>query len=293
MLNTLLIINPTAGKVQERNITDSLCQLLNNLGKIDVFLTTARGDAEVAAKDAVSKGTKRVIAVGGDGTLNEVVNGLAASDVQLGIIPLGTANVLARELVIPVNDIDGAVEVINNGNERRIDLGRAGDRFFAAMAGFGIDAAVVHSVVPEIKKLIGPGAYVIAGAESLLKEQPARFHIALDGKAIEVEAYAVLVANSAKYAYGVKVASHASVDDGMLDVMVFGRTSPAKIGLLHQAVKVLLSTHTSDPNIRYYRAKQVVVKSEPDVLMQLDGDEAGRTPITVEIVPKCLCVLVP
>lgn len=260
---------------------------------MEVFVTSSRGDAERAARRAVGEGFGRLVVAGGDGTVNEVVNGLAGSEVEMGIAALGTANVLARELKLPINDARAAAAVIVAGRPRRIDLGFTGSRYFAAMAGFGFDAAVVRNVVPRIKNMIGVAAYGIAIAKELVAHRPAHFTLEIDGQVVAMEASIVLIANSASYAYGIKVAAQASVDDGLLDVMIFEKARLARVALLRQAYRVLVRTHLGDPNIRHFRARRVRVEAEPAALIQVNGEEAGATPAVVEVVPGALTVIVP
>jgi len=290
---TLLIVNPISGHGRGKRAITAVSNELGGSGPVDIVVTAGAGDAERAAASAVEAGYQRVVAAGGDGTVNEVVNGLAGSDTEMGIIPVGTANVLARELRLPVRDVRAAAAVVKAGVARRIDLGRAGSRYFAAMAGFGLDASVVRRIHPRVKGLIGVAAYGFAIAGALVKEKPARFTLDLDGERVETEAFIVIVANSARYAYGIEVAPHASLDDGKLDVIIFQTDRPKKLALLHQAYRVLAGSHMRDPNIRYLNARHVKVDAEPRVLAQFDGDLAGATPMEIEIAPKSLIVIAP
>jgi YegS/Rv2252/BmrU family lipid kinase len=292
MTHSLLIINPTSARGKAGAAREAVVRELEKAGPVDVVVSSAPGEAEKDARRAAEGAYRRVIAAGGDGTINEVVNGLAGSDVELGIIALGTGNVLARELGLPIHDIPSAAAVIRTGLIRRIDLARADSRYYAAMAGFGFDAAVVDRIVPRIKDFIGAGAYAFAIARELMSHKPARFSLDLDGEALETEASVVVVANSASYAYGIKVAPRASLDDGWLDVIIFEKAKPVKLALVHQALRVVMRTHMSDPNIRFLRARRVRVETEPSVLVQLDGDVAGATPTQIEVVPKSLSVIV-
>lgn len=289
MPHTLLIINPTAGGGRAK----AACDVFERADHTDTVVTESKGDAEQIARNAAQTGYERVVAAGGDGTINEVANGLAGSDTAVGILPLGTANVLARELGIPISDVKSAVDIVNQGNIRSIDLGRADSRYFVAMAGLGFDAAVVHRVVPRMKKLVGVGAYGLAVARELARLKPARFLMDIDGEQVETDASVVIISNSASYAYGIKVATDALLDDGLLDVMIFGITEQARLGLLRQALRVLLHTHLADPNILCLKARKISVRAEPDVFVQLDGDESGRTPVAIENVSKALKVIVP
>ncbi len=174
MARALLILNTAAGRAA--GLSDPIRELrehLSPIGKLDIMASDSMAEIGSAAREAVSADVDIVIVAGGDGTVNEVVNALACSNVIMGLVPLGTANVLARELAIPIDDISSACSIAISGKDRRIDLGCASGRYFAAMAGFGFDAAVVHSLDLRAKKVIGVGAYAIAVSRELAKLKPA------------------------------------------------------------------------------------------------------------------------
>jgi YegS/Rv2252/BmrU family lipid kinase len=294
MARALLVINSSAGRVSGlKNPIDDLYTCLSPVGELDAAISESIEELGSVAREAVRAEFDIVIAAGGDGTINEIVNAAACSSVTIGIIPLGTANVIARELNIPIDDIPAACSVVVSGASRRIDLGCASGRWFAAMAGFGFDAAVVHSVDQRAKKVIGVGAYAIAVTKELAKLRPVRYSLYLDDSLIETEASVILVSNSACYAYGIKVAADAKIDDGLLDVVIFEKSKLNRIGFLWQSALVLMGARAADFGVKTFRAKKVVVRSVPNVLMHLDGDEWGSTPADVEIVPCALTVKVP
>ncbi len=289
----MFIVNPTARGGKAGGTVDRLRREFQDYNHLDIIVTNYKGDAESAAKSAVLGNYQYAVAVGGDGTINEVVNGLAGSDVTLGVIACGTANVLARELRLPINDISHAAAVIRQGHQREIDLGRLDSRYFAAMAGIGFDAAVLHRLVPKTKRWFGLGAYGMAIAGELANLKPSRFFIEVDGSSIETDAFIVLIANSASYAYGVKVASDAVIDDGWLDLIIFERAEPHALALLHQALRVIVHTHLRDPNICSLKGRSIKVEANPDVFTQVDGELTGKTPVMVEVIPKGMNVVVP
>mgnify|MGYP000168033571 CR=1 FL=1 len=294
MAHALLVINSAAGRASGlKKPVDYLYAHLSSIGELDAEVFDSIEELGRAARQAAGAGFDIVIAAGGDGTINEVVNSTACSSVTVGIIPLGTANVIARELDIPIGDIPAACSIVVSGGSRRIDLGRASGRWFAAMAGFGFDAAVVHSVDRRTKRAIGVGAYAAAVAKELAKLKPACYSLDLDGSLIETEASVVLAANSACYAYGVKVAADAEIDDGLLDIVVFEKSKLNRVGFLCQSALVLMGVRAADFGVKTFRVKELEVRSSPNVLMQLDGDEWGSTPAKVEVVPRALTVKVP
>jgi len=291
---SLLIINPISGQGWARASRDRIVKRLSEMGPLDVVETHAAGDANLAATKAIEHGIGRIIVGGGDGTINEVINAIAGADVELGIMPLGTANVLARELAIPLEDVEKACDVIAAGNVRRMDLARAGDRYFALMAGIGFDAAVVDRVDRDLKDLLGPAAYGVASMTELLLHKGKRFKLTMDGIPYETAASLVVVANVASYAMRIRVATNAACDDGLLDICVFESGEAQRATLLSQALKLILTgSNEGDHTIRCFRAANVIVESEPEALVQVDGDLVGQTPTEIQVAPGALRVLAP
>jgi diacylglycerol kinase (ATP) len=301
LMNALLIFNPAAGQGRPEETLTAIRHIFGAVAR-DVVVTGGPGDATVAARRAARlPGVyDAVLVAGGDGTLNEVINGLLldAPDgrvpLPIGLIPQGTRNVLARDLGIPRNDLTAQAAVVSQGRTRDLDLGRAGGRYFSLVAGFGFDAAVVREVALPIKDLIGPAAYAFATLGALAKYQSTRFRLTLDGQCLESEAFLVLVANVSSYGFSkVRPAPFAAPDDGWLDICVFEKAPMDKVGFVTQIAAVIARRHLRDPRVRYYRARRVEVESDPPVQAQLDGDVVGRTPQVIEIAPRVLTVFVP
>jgi YegS/Rv2252/BmrU family lipid kinase len=295
-MKALLIVNPTSGHGPSGGGVASLQQDLREF-VAETVETQNRGEAEELARSAAARGFDAVLVAGGDGTVNEAVNGLVtdgSAALPLGIIPVGTQNVLAHELGIRSAYTESIVELLRAGRSRRIDLGRAGGRCFSLMAGFGFDASVVRDVEPTVKDLIGPAAYALAALHMLLKYKSTSVKLRLDGQDVTTEAFLVVIANAASYAWHqVHLAPFASLDDGWLDVCVFERAPLPRVGFVTQLAAVLTRRHLKDPRVRYYRARRIEVSSDPPVQGQLDGDTYSETPLTVEVLPKALTVLVP
>ena len=299
-MNALLIINPAAGQGRSHA---ALAGVHDALGSVvsETFVTQGPGDAEMAARRAVEEGIfDAVVVAGGDGTINEVVNGLMAGHdaghalLPLGFVPLGTQNVLSHELKIPKGDMASFATLLRVGKTHQIDLGRIGDRYFALMAGFGFDAAVVRDVVLPVKELIGPAAYALATLRALTNYQSTAVCLQLDGEEVTSEAFAVIVANASSYAYRqIKMTPFASLDDGWLDICVFERAPLDRVGFVTQIMALLARRHLRDPRVRYYRARRIKISSDPPIQGQIDGDMFRETPVTIEVAPKALTVFVP
>jgi len=310
-MNSLLIVNPAAGQGKPQEALDGMRAALSPvLGGVSV--TQKAGDAERAARDAAGQGFDAVLVAGGDGTVNEVINGLltapgSAKPLPLGLVPLGTQNVLASELGLSAtDDLSFTAAMLRAGKTRRLDAGKAGERYFVLMAGFGFDAVVVREVLRPVKELIGPAAYALATLGALAKYRSTAISLTLDGEEIRSEAFLVVIANAASYAYRqIKLALFAEPDDGWLDVCVFERPNMDsrlhramnrgldRVGFASQMVSVLARRHLRDPSVRYYRARTIALTSVPPISGQLDGETFGETPVTIRIVPHALSVFVP
>lgn len=299
-VRALLIINPVAGHGRPQEALAAVGSAFMPLVG-ETLITQTRGDAEAAARRAArDRGFDAVLVAGGDGTINEAVNGLLAGTepdapgLPLGLIPLGTQNVLAHELALPRDDLVALARVFRAGRTRTVDVGRVGERYFSLMAGFGFDAAVVRDVVLPVKELIGPAAYALATMSALAGYRSTSVRLSLDGETIASEAYLIVVANASSYALRhVKLAPFAAIDDGWLDVCVFERAPLDKVGFVTQIMAMLARRHLRDPRVRYYRARRIGIVSDPPIQGQLDGDMFGVTPLTLEVVPKALTLFVP
>lgn len=299
-MKALLIVNPAAGQGKPEA---ALGELQAALGPLlgELYLTQKAGDAESAARGAAERGFDAVLVAGGDGTVNEAVNGLlsAPKTLPLGLVPLGTQNVLAHELGFDAGaDLFALEALLRVGTTRRLDVGRltwgTQSRYFVLMAGFGFDAVVVRDVLRSLKGLVGPAAYALSTLGALAKYRSTAITLTLDGEEIHSEAFLVVIANAASYGDKlIKLAPFAAPDDGWLDVCVFERPRLDRVGFATQMVAVLARRHLRDPSVRYYRAKTIMLSSDPPISGQLDGEMFGATPITITILPSALTVFVP
>jgi len=237
-----------------------------------------------------SPNTARVVAAGGDGTIHAVLPALQGSEFPLAILPVGSVNVLARELKIPLK-FEEACDVVAAGERRRIDLGLANGRPFALMAGVGFDAQVVSAVAPQVKDSIGSFAYVAKGLEVLARYPASTFHVRTESEEWECRAWLAVISNAAHYTYRWRLSPDASIDDGWLDVCLFETDSSARTA--QQVVAALQGRHTGRPGVRHFRTRFIGLASSPSVAYQLDGDPTGATPVEIRLEPRSLEVLVP
>jgi YegS/Rv2252/BmrU family lipid kinase len=277
--------------------------LLTALGReCAVRPTAAPGDARVLAAAAVREGFEDVIAAGGDGTINEVLNGIGDAPegferVRLGILPLGTVNVFALELGIPTA-LEAAWAVAREGRETRLDLGRAEltdargpqRRYFAQMAGAGLDARAIERVSLPLKRKVGPLAYVWAGLQALCEHQPL---IEARGDGHTATGQLVLVGNGRLYGGRFEVFPDADLRDGRLDVCVFPRAD--WLGLARCGLPLLVQQRVPESAVRRFRAREVRLECAggETAAFEVDGEWAGRTPVTFAVEPQRLRVRVP
>ena len=278
-----IIANPAARGVKAR--LDSLQRLTRN---VVIKTTSGPGDAEAQTERAVEQGYSTIVAAGGDGTINEVVNGIGTSHVTLGILPMGTVNVFALELGIPL-DLVAAWKVIRGRKTRAIDLASANGHFFVQMAGVGLDAQVVERNSRRIKQVLGPLSYLLT-ATQVAAEKPPRLRVFREGLPV-VEGSFVLVGNGRFYGGPFSLFSEADMQDGLLDVCVF--KSANYVALMRYFRGLLFGSLTKFSDVEYFKAAHLVVKSDRNVPLEADGELAGHTPVEFSVRKKKLRVLVP
>jgi diacylglycerol kinase (ATP) len=292
----ILISNPKTGRYASRRLRpiQDLASRLESLGiEVDLRLTSGPGDATAIAARAASNGSSDVIVAGGDGTINEAIQGLAGTKARLAIIPRGTANVLARELGLPLDD-EQAVAVAAQGKSREIYLGLAIDettnerRHFVLMAGIGLDASVVRRVQPSLKKRIGKGAFWVSGLSHLATWNPRPFTLEIEG--VKYAATFAAIGKSARYGGDLSITPGASLDQREFEICVIETTSRLRyLRLLSHAMRNGMPR--DKPEVTFVKA--VSVKAYGDAHVQVDGELLGHLPMRFEIAPHSLEVIVP
>ena len=296
-VRTCVIFNPAARGNKARHFR----RLLDEIGGQSALkATTAPGDARRLAAEAVGEGFDLIIAAGGDGTVNEVLNGLGdAPDgfarARLGVLPLGTVNVFARELKIPLR-IERAWEILQRGRETRIDLPRVEfsengvrlQRYFVQLAGAGWDARAIELVDWSHKKKIGPLAYVIAGLKALRERQP-KITVRTGGQSVTSEF--VLVGNGRFYGGPVEIFPQADLRNGLLEICVFPRLNWWT--LFRCAPGLLLHRQLPARAAQFIQAAKFDLAGEPKTAFELDGEWVGHLPATFSVEHERLRVVVP
>ncbi|WP_247878361.1 diacylglycerol kinase family protein [Azospirillum sp. TSO22-1] len=289
----LVIHNPVAGARRARRLRATVEALTQRFGsEVTVVATTGRGDAEAIARAQVPGSCDALAVAGGDGTINEAINGLAArgagsAGIPLGIVPLGTANVLAHELGLPL-DPEGTAATLALGTVRPVHLGVANGRCFAMMAGAGLDARVVERVSTRLKRLIGKAAYV---AETLarLAEPGRRYRVTIDGQCWEVAS--VIAANGHFYGGRFVCAPDACLTDPRLHVCLFQQ--PGRWNAVRYLWGVTAGRLHRFADYRVVPAERLTITGPDGEPVQGDGDVVARLPVEIAVSPWTLPVIVP
>ena len=298
-MDAVIIRNPISGNPKKQRAFDRAVAAFREAGwQVAVWVTEYKGHSRELAERAVQAGYKRIVIAGGDGSIGQAVDGLlksGSSDVALGVIPLGTGNVFAREVGLPFpkrgcDDAPArAARIIIENDPVRVDVGRVDGNRFLCWAGVGLDAAATCQVEShlEFKRRLPLFSYVVMVLRVLAAYQPKPTRITLeDGEVLAGSFPVVVVSNIQLYARYFRLAPAAKIDDGLLDLLVFEEQS--KISILHQLFKVALSPGAETRGITRRSVRQVRIETTPPQPYHLDGDPLGQTPITIEVVPRGL-----
>lgn len=287
----MIIANPRAGHGRgERNVR-RLREAIRRRGYDCTPVPTERpGHAMELARRAADAGHARVAVMGGDGTISEVVNGLVGSDTELGIVPMGTGNDVARSLRIPRGDLDAALDLAIQGETRPVDVGRERDRHFISVLGVGFPA-IVADEANSFTRLRGSAAFFVAVYKALHRLRPIPLTIGLDERTLAMECVAVMVQNTPYTGGGLKMAPDAVVDDGELDVVVVADI--ARTDLMVHFPRVYSGHHLDHPAFSAHRARRVRVETAEELPKMFDGDLCGWTPLDADVIPGGIRIAFP
>ncbi|MEW6054119.1 MAG: diacylglycerol kinase family protein [Nitrospirota bacterium] len=288
----ILISNPVAKGSSDRKVAMASYFLQSKGFSVDVLFTGKKGDAERFAGEAIKKSPAMIVAAGGDGTLNEIANGVAGSDIPVAVLPLGTTNVLAKELGIP-EEVKGALETAVRGVRRKVSLGRitcAGEpagitRYFCLMAGIGFDGESVFRMNTAFKRISGKGAYVYSGFRTLAGFAPEKLAFSIDGK--EYAGYSAIIGNISKYGGNFRITPDARMSDPFFYVCLF--KGKKRIDLVRYVYGIFTDRHLKYHDVEYLKARHIEIRGSAHI--QTDGDYLGKTPAEVEIVPGSLALV--
>jgi YegS/Rv2252/BmrU family lipid kinase len=292
MTKFFVIFNPAARSERSRKLRRFLATKVAMSPNIALAATPWPGAAREIAGRAVCDGFDVIVAAGGDGTINEIVNGIGTTGVPLGVLRVGTVNVFARELGIP-KQLDAAWRLIERGHTTQIDLGcaesRGTRRYFVQLAGVGFDAWAVQRASNGLKRKIGPLSYIWAGLKAVSLPRVA-VDVSCNG-AGNARGQAVLIGNGRRYGGDFALFPEADQRDGKLDVCVF--ENGGYLDVLRYAQSVVRGMHTKLPDVKYFQAEEFECRASAVVPFELDGEDAGEAPVKFSVLPGALSVLVP
>jgi diacylglycerol kinase (ATP) len=307
-VKTLAVVNPRSAAGRTATATGRIRRILEPLGSMELVFTTGPMDAAVRTRQALRDGFTRIVALGGDGTVNEVVNGFfdqgvnAFPDAELGIVEFGTGGDLRKTLGIP-GDPGAAVARIVAGSRRLIDVGRARfvdregrprERYFVNVASFGLSANTVHRVDgnQRFKRLAGGLAYAVGGAAEVLSFVPQQVQLCIDNQpAAGVELVFCAVANARYFGGGLEIAPMADVTDGQLDIITIA--DAPKLDLLRTIPLLFQGRHLEKPFVHHIRAQSItatLVDPARRMFVETDGESAGQLGATFDVLPRSLSV---
>jgi diacylglycerol kinase (ATP) len=290
-----VVFNPHSGKGRGAQFVAPVLQGLAPAKRLEHGLTQGPGDEGRLAEEAVRRGFRRIVAVGGDGTWSNVGNAILRTGlpVALGLVPGGTGCDLAKTLGVPARDVAACCRIVLDGRTRAIDVGRIEDKHFLNIAGFGYDVAVLEDSW-NVAYLEGAALYLYCALRQLGSYRGFRVETEVDGRLLgHSDMLMVIVANARVFGGGFKVAPHADVEDGKLDAVAFGNMGLA--GRVSALVRLLRGTHARHPRVAAASASRLVYRFAAPPAYETDGEwnQARSSEVVIEAVPRALRVLVP
>jgi len=290
-----LIVNPLSGGKKVDAYLPRIREILGRGNLLNFAITKEKNGAFVEAKKATREGYDLIVVCGGDGTLNEVINGLVSSNnsMPIGFIPCGTSNIYALSAGIPLDPIQ-ACEVVLKKYVRKIDLGKVGTgnslHYFVSMAGIGYDASVIQSLNPNLVRTFGGVlAHIIAGLRELIRYHGTELSIKLDGSSCR--GFQAIICNGSFYGISSIIAPKADMADGYLDVILF--KNGRRRDILRYVFGILRERHLHFKDVEYIRAKKIDIDAAGEVWIQVDGEIMGTLPQKFEVCPQALQVILP
>ncbi len=305
---TIILVNPQAGGGQALKIARAARDYLARVGHPAHF-EEARSAEELRekARQAAEAGCRRIVALGGDGTVHHIINAVRHTPQMseapsrkagqgepmsgaIGIIPCGSGDDFADNLGLPRDPL-AACNVLLRGQVRRVDAAQIGAEVYACIGGIGLDSVANRRANEAPGWLRGQSRYVLAALSTLPDFRPMRFELRVDGKRISGEMTSVLVANARSFGSGLCVAPRARLDDGLLDVCLFRAMSRAR--MLEILPRAIRGEHLGEPEVEYFQAREIEIQTDPPGDYYADGDFMARSPVKIRVLEKALPMLVP
>ncbi|WP_257348158.1 YegS/Rv2252/BmrU family lipid kinase [Pseudalkalibacillus decolorationis] len=294
MKKAMIILNPSSGKEEAQDNQSKVEDVLRNKGyDVIIKVTKKELDALGFARSSCEEAFDVVVSMGGDGTLNETINGLADQKhcPNFGIIPMGTVNDFARALDIPL-DCEAAIDVIQNDKTRPVDIGKVNDRYFMNIIAVGAIAEASFSVSPKQKTILGPLAYMIEGIKSLSSKKAIEVTLKHDQGIWNGEAMLVLAALTNSVGGFEKIAPDAEIDDGKLKCIVVKDVALPKF--IKLTTELLRGELVNDPDVEYISTSKLEISStEKELISNIDGEKGEKLPLKIEVLPRHLDIYVP
>ena len=285
------IVNPTAGKGQGSKVIDEINTFLKNRNAIyKIEVTQYAGHGVLLTQKAIEAGYEVVVSVGGDGTMNEVLNGIGETGTTMGIIPIGTGNDLARTLGIPLS-LEQSLEVVVHGNTVGIDLGKERDNYFSIITGIGFPSDVMHHVNTTPSFFKGPLKIFAGIIKTMNKLKPYPVTIRTVEKTFKSDVMGIFILNCRFTGGGLMIAPEADHKDGLFDVVLMHRMS--KFSFLRLLPKAYSGRHMGHPKVELFRTSKITVESDEPLMKIVDGNVLGLTPLDAHVIPKGLSVIIP
>jgi YegS/Rv2252/BmrU family lipid kinase len=285
MRKILFVVNPVAGKSAANKLLEPFHTRLSRAGiEYEMIISPSKGQVEVIAADAVKRGLREIVGVGGDGTLTEIIQGVFSvnpSDVTVGIIPCGTGNDFAKMLYLD-SDPMSALECIIEGTRKTTDIFDCNQIKCINVCAMGIDGQIVLDTEKIKKTIPGPAAYLISTIKSLLLFKARRVLIKLDGKISHKEILIIAVGNGQFVGGGMQITPKAKIDDGLMDVCIVNKVSKPKLLALFPSI--FKGEHLKVQEVEYYQCREVEVESiDRTLLLNVDGNIVGTTPVRITL----------
>jgi len=294
-MRALIVSNPASSRAHPGFVELARRELLRGGMSVEMAVTAGPGHAASLADAAAREGVDLLIACGGDGTVGEMAGAAALGGIRLGILPSGTGNLLARNLGIPRHAVRAARVILEN-RERLLDLGRlrgqGPERYFTVACGVGFDALVMQRTPPRLKVACGFVSYVLTGIRLAGGVEASQVEVEVEGEILRRRASAILAANCRHLIPGLPpLRSEVRPDDGWLDVAVFDAASLKEVA--SQTFALAIGRAGAHPGIRLLRGRRIRVSAQPPMPVECDGDLVGITPLSLDLLPGALKVLVP
>lgn len=296
-MKCLFIINPSAGtKTIQKKLDQIIGQMILKklVSTIDVFYTEKKDDAYQYCLKLKDDDYDFVVSVGGDGTVNEIINGFIENHLQtpLAILPGGTVNDFANHLHLP-HDTDDFIQMIVDFQTMKVDIGKVNEHYFANVIAGGMFSDISFQVSKADKERFGPLAYYISGIRQLPTQLHTSLHLKItaDDQTFEEDAKLFIITNTSQVGGFKDITPHANVQDGQLDLLIIKNCSTTDLISLFKDYK--LNSHEKSPFITYIQAKELIIECDKNIIYDVDGEKGTTFPIHVTVEKQSLCVIIP